>query len=78
VTFGVAIAPDSGAVSLTPDAPVAPDAVMEIDAETAVGLIAAKETLAPAVARGAVRLEAEPAAVAQLLEAGEVAGKPRV
>jgi hypothetical protein len=78
VTFGVAIAPDSGAVSLSPDPPAAPDVVMETDAETVVGLVAAKETLAAAVARGAVRLEGDPAAVARLLEAGEGAGKPRV
>jgi hypothetical protein len=51
---------------------------METDAETVVGLVAAKETLAAAVTRGAVRLEGDPAAVARLLEAGEVAGKPRV
>jgi DNA-binding HxlR family transcriptional regulator len=77
VTFGVIIAPDSGAVSLSPDPPAAPDAVMETDAETVVGLVAAKETLAAAVARGAVRLAGDPAVLARLLEAGEPAPRPR-
>jgi DNA-binding HxlR family transcriptional regulator len=76
VTFGITIAAD-GVVSLSPEPPAAPDVSMETDAETVVGLIGAKETLAAAVARGAVRLEGDPGAVARLLEAGEVAGRPR-